>query len=80
MEIIMKLHNPKTNIAYNTRTMKTGNKFVSIVERWETDAQGVPVKAHLSSREFHSTRSKAYRYATSMARYQFRAHVACDGI
>lgn len=76
----MKLHNPKTNIAYNTRTVKTGGKFVSIVERWETDAQGVPVKAYVSSREIHATRSKAYHYATSMARYQFRAHVACYGI
>jgi hypothetical protein len=76
----MKLHNPKTSIAYNARTTKTGGKFVSIVERWETDAQGVPVKAYVSSREIHATRSKAYHYATSMARYQFRAHVACYGI
>lgn len=59
----MKFHNPKTNIAYNTRTAKTGNKFVSIVERWETDANGVPVKAFLSSRELHATRSKAHHYA-----------------
>lgn len=76
----MKFHNPKTNIAYNTRTAKTGNKFVSIVERWETDANGVPVKAFLSSRELHATRSKAHHYAVSMARYQFRAHVACYGV
>lgn len=76
----MKLHNPKTNIAYSTRTAKTGDKFVSIVERWETDAQGVPVKAFLSSREIHATRSKAQHYARSMARYQFRAHVACYGV
>lgn len=76
----MKLHNPKTNIAYNARTTKIGDKFVSIVERWETDAQGVPINAFLSSRETHATRSKARRYAVSMARYQFRAHVACYGM
>jgi len=76
----MKLHNSKTRIAYNARTTKTGNRFISIVERWETDAQGVPVRAYVSSRETHATRSKAYHYATSMARYQFRAHVACYGM
>ena len=76
----MKLHNPKTNVTYNTRTAKTGNKFVSIVERWETDAQGAPVKAYLSSREIHATRSKAQHYSRSMARYQFRSHVACYGM
>ena len=76
----MKLHNPKTNIAYATRTAKIGNKFVSIVERWETDAQGVPVKAFLSSREIHATRSKAQHYARSMAGYQFRAHFDCYGM
>jgi len=76
----MKLHNPKTGIAYNTRTTKQGDKFISIVERWETDSRGVPVKAYLSSREIHATRSKAYKYASSMARYQFRAHVACHGL
>jgi len=76
----MKLHNPKTLIAYNTRTAKDGNKFVSIVERWETDASGIPRKALLSSREVHATRAKAYRYACSMARYQFSAHVAVHGM
>ena len=76
----MKLHNPKTGIAYNTRTMKQGNKFISIVERWEIDSRGVPVKAYLSSREIHATRSKAYKYASSMARHQFGAHVACYGL
>ena len=76
----MKLHNPKTGIAYNTRTMKQGEKFISIVERWETDSRGVPIKAYLSSREIHATRSKAYKYASSMARYQFCAHVACYGL
>jgi len=76
----MKLYNPKTKVAYNSRTAKTGDKFVSIVERWETDAQGIPFKAYMSSREIHATRSKAYHYATSMARYQFRSHVACYGM
>jgi hypothetical protein len=74
----MKLYNPKTQVAYNSRTAKTGAKFVSIVERWETDAQGIPVKAYMSSREIHATRAKAYRYAASMARYQFRSHVAAS--
>jgi hypothetical protein len=74
----MKLYNPKTNVVYKSRTTKTGANFASIVERWEIDAQGAPVRAYISSREIHATRSKAYRYATSMARYQFRAHVAAS--
>ena len=76
----MKLHNPKTGIAYNTRTTKQGDKFLSIVERWQCDTQGVPCKAYMSSREIHATRSKAQKYARSMARYQFNAHVACYGM
>ena len=76
----MKLYNPKTQVAYNSRTAKTGDKFISIVERWETDAQGVPVKAYTSSREIHATRAIAYRYAMRMARHQFNSHVACHGI
>ena len=67
----MKLYDPVTHVAYNSRTKKTGDKFVSIVERWETDARGVPVKAYVSSREMHATRAAAYRYANNMARYQF---------
>ena len=70
----MKIYNPKTQIAYNTRTTKTGNKFVSIVERWETDSLGVPVKAYVSSREIHSTRAKAYRYAVTMCKAQAANH------
>ena len=72
----MKLYNPKTQIAYNSRTAKNGDKFISIVERWETDSKGIPVRAYVSSREIHATRAKAYRYATLMARHQFNSHVA----
>lgn len=75
----MKLHNQKTLIAYATRTAKQGKAYVSIVERWETDLAGIPKKAYLSSREIHCTRSRAYRYACSMARYQFAAHCAVYG-
>lgn len=75
----MKLHNQKTNISFVTRTTKHREKFVSIVERWETDAMGVPIKAHTSSREMHNSRSKAYAYACTMARYQFAAHCAVYG-
>lgn len=76
----MKLYNSKTHIAYITRTTKTGARFLSIVERWETDSHGVPVRACLSSKESHATRSKARRYAETMARYQFSAHVAVHGM
>jgi hypothetical protein len=72
----MKLYNPKTQIAYNSRTAKNGDKFISIVERWETDSKGIPVRAYVSSREMHTTRAAAYRYADIMARHQFRSHVA----
>ena len=72
----MKLYNPKTQTAYNSRTAKNGDKYLSIVERWETDAQGVPVRAYTSSREIHATRAAAYRYADIMARHQFNSHVA----
>jgi hypothetical protein len=76
----MKLYNKKTAIAYVTRTQKTAAGFLSIVERWETDSQGVPFRAYLSSKERHATRGKARVYAESMARYQFRAHVAVYGM
>jgi hypothetical protein len=76
----MKLYNPKTQIAYNSRTAKNGDKFISIVERWETDSKGIPVRAYTSSREIHATRAAAYRYANIMARHQFSSHVACSGM
>jgi hypothetical protein len=72
----MKLYNPKTQVAYNSRTAKNGDKFISIVERWETDSKGLPVRAYVSSRELHTTRAAAYRYANIMARHQFSSHVA----
>ena len=76
----MKLFNKKTQIVYFTRTMKDGCMFISIVERWETDINGIPFKAFMSSREFHPTRNKARHYANSVARYQFKAHCACYGM
>lgn len=76
----MKLHNKKTKVSYVTRTQKTAAGFLSIVERCETDSQGVPVRAYLSSKERHATRGKARGYAESMARYQFRAHVSIYGM
>ena len=76
----MKLYNSKTHIAYITRTTKTAEGFFSIVERWETDLQGLPVRAYISSKERHATRGKARNYAESMARYQFRSHVMVYGM
>ena len=75
----MKLHNPDTLTSYTTRTTKQGKEYVSIVERWETDSLGIAKVARLTSREIHRTRSRAYRYATSMARYQFNSHCAVYG-
>ncbi len=76
----MKLHNTKTNVAFNTRTTKEGNYFKSIVERWECDANGIPTRAYVSSMEKHNTRGKARNYAESMARYQFKAHCSVYGM
>jgi len=76
----MKLHNIKTGIAYNTRTTKEPDCFKSIVERWECDNNGIPIRAYVSSMEKHKTRNKARHYAESMARYQFRIHCAIFGM
>lgn len=70
----MKLHSPDTLTSYVARTTKQRADYVSIVERWETDSMGIAKVARMTSREIHRTRSRAYRYATSMARYQFAAH------
>ena len=75
----MKLHNQKTLISYVARTTKQRADYVSIVERWETDSMGIPKVARMTSREIHRTRACAYRYACSMARYQFAAHCAVYG-
>lgn len=76
----MKLHNAKTNVAFNTRTTKEQNYFKSIVERWECDANGIPTRAYISSIEKHATRGKARSYAESMARYQFNKHCSIYGM
>ena len=78
--VTMQLHNHKTGVTYNTRTTKENGVFISIVERVESGANNVALRAYLSSREKHSTRHKARRYAESMARYQFRSHCAVYGM
>lgn len=75
----MKFHNKKTGVAFNTRTTKESTGFKSIVERWECNSDGIPMRAYASSIERHATRSKARHYAESMARYQFRNHCAIYG-
>jgi hypothetical protein len=75
----MKLHNPDTLVSYVARTTKEHHYYVSIVERWETDSLGIAKAACITSREIHRTRSRAYRYATSMARYQFDSHCLAHG-
>jgi hypothetical protein len=76
----MKLHNKKTGISYNTRTIKESGIYKSIVERWECDANGIPLRASLSSMEKHPTRAKARYYAERMAIYQFMNHCAIYGL
>ena len=75
----MKLHNPDTLISFVARTTKQRKEYVSIVERWETDSMGIAKVARMTSREIHSTRYRAYRYACSMARHQFDSHCLAHG-
>lgn len=66
----MQIVNNKTGVAYNTRTTKTLNGFVSIVSKYEP----TPEREFLVSREVHPTRSKAYRYAVTMCKTLARNH------
>jgi hypothetical protein len=47
-------------VTYKGRTVKVFNGFLSIVERLETDAHGIPIKAQLVFRVMFPTRSSAY--------------------
>jgi hypothetical protein len=47
-------------VTYKGRTVKVFNGFLSIVERWEIDAHGIPIKSQLVFRELTPTRSSAY--------------------
>ena len=60
----MQIVNEKTGCAYNTRTTKAHNGFVSVVSKYEPN----PEREFTVSREIHPTRSKAYKYACDMCK------------
>jgi hypothetical protein len=76
----MKLYNPKTRTGYIARTRAHGLVYKSIVERWVFEFRGAGLASiSISSMQHHTTRTRAYRYACSMARAQFASHVALHG-
>lgn len=61
----MHILNSKTGAAYDARTTKSGDMFVSIVCKYEQKPRR---RAFVVSRELHSTRSQAYRRAVRLCK------------